>query len=59
MVISDSSCMIDVTIALLTEEFGQVWAKLPDMRLLDDVMPQHTAEVECKENGDGWMVELT
>ena len=28
MVISDTSCMIDVfTIALLTAEFGQVWAR--------------------------------
>ena len=30
--------MIDVfTIGLLTAEFGQVWAKLLDMRPLDDV----------------------
>ena len=29
MVISDTSCMIDrFNIALLTAEFGQVWAKL-------------------------------
>ena len=29
MIVSDTSCMIDVfTIALLTAEFGQVWAKL-------------------------------
>ena len=29
MVISDTSCMIDaLTIALLTAEFGQVWAKV-------------------------------
>ena len=29
MVISDTSCIIDgFTIALLTAEFGQVWAKL-------------------------------
>ena len=29
MVVSDTSCMIDVfTIALLMTEFGQVWAKL-------------------------------
>ena len=28
MIISDTSCMIDVfTIALLTAEFGQVWAE--------------------------------
>ena len=28
MVISDTSCMIDgFTIALLTSEFGQVWAR--------------------------------
>ena len=29
MIISDTSCMIDVfTIALLTAEFEQIWAKL-------------------------------
>ena len=35
MVISDTSYMIDgFTIALLTAEFGQVWAKLFEFRLL-------------------------
>ena len=45
MVISDTSCMIDVfTIALLTAEFGQVWAEY----VCHDVMPQVRRKSEDK-----------
>ena len=45
MVISDTSCMIDVfTIALLTTEFGQVWAEY----VCHDVRPQLRRKSEGK-----------
>ena len=45
MVISDTSCMIDVfTIALLTTEFGQVWAEY----VCHDVTPQLWQKSEGK-----------
>ena len=50
MVISDTSCMIDVfIIALLTAEFGQVWAEY----VCHDVTPQLWRRLEGKRSIQG------
>ena len=50
MVISDTSCMIDgFTIALLTAEFGQVWAEY----VCHDVTPQLWRKSEGKRSIQG------
>ena len=50
MVISDTSCMIDgFTIALLTAEFGQVWAEY----VCHDVTPQLWRKSEGKRRIQG------
>ena len=48
MIISDTSCMIDVfTIALLTVEFGQVWEKLGLRELHDCTIVQLPFDQSC------------
>ena len=50
MIISDISCMICVfTIALLTAEFGQVWAE----HVCHDVTPQLWRRLEGKRSIQG------
>ena len=50
MIINDTSCMISVfTIALLTAEFGQVWAE----HVCHDVMPQLWRRLEGKQSIHG------
>ena len=58
MIISDTSCMIGVfTIALLSAEFGQVWAE----HVCHDVTPQLWRRLEGKRSiqGDSCSKDVT
>ena len=62
MVISDTSSMIDgFTIALLTAEFGQVWAKLglqKSRTTLGEILGLHNCAVADKGSIDEYYREL-
>ena len=62
MVISDTSSMIDgFTIALLTAEFGQVWAKLglqKSRTTLGEIVGLHNCAVADKRSIDEYYREL-